>query len=157
LLLAGFKFKNEFIFSKQKQFCLHSKMYPTFYFGIVKKGESLEEVYERDRPKVMVSGHGVATQVRVETMELAEMTRVEALGYLHAQTAPWMSAKAVRIEANKDNVEWMWGVWIAAPEDLFADSTEVAFMSEHMIQNHRIDYVRSLKRNREEPVIFLRL
>ena len=132
-------------------------MYPTFYFGIVKKGESLEELYERDRPKVLVSGYGLATQVRVEALQTTEMTRVEALGYLHAHTGPWMSAKAVRVEANKDNVEWMWGVWIAAPEDFFADGTEEADMSEHMIQNYKIDYVRSLKRNRDEPVIFLRV
>lgn len=132
-------------------------MYPTFYFGTVKKGESLEEVYERDRPKIPVSGYGYATQGRVDTVEMTEMTRVEALGYLHAHTGPWMSAKAVRVEANKDNVEWMWGVWIAAPEDFFADGTEEADMSEHMIQNYKIDYVRSLKRNREEPVIFLRV
>jgi hypothetical protein len=132
-------------------------MYPTFYFGIVRKGESLEEVYERDRPKVLVSGYGVATQVRVETVELAEMTRVEALGYLHNHTASWLSAKAVRIEANKDNVEWMWGVWIAAPEDFFAGEDENALMTEHTINNYRRDYVHSLKRNREEPVIFLRV
>ena len=132
-------------------------MYPTFYFGIVRKGESLDELYERDRPKVSVSGYGAATQARVETVELAEMTRIEALGYLHAHTGPWMAAKAVRIESNKDNVEWMWGVWIAAPDDLFVDGNQEEEMSEHMIENYKRDCIRSIKRDREEPVIFLRL
>jgi hypothetical protein len=85
------------------------------------------------------------------------MTRVEAISYLHANTVPWFSAKAVRIESNKDNVEWMWGVWIAAPDDLFVDGHENADMTEHMIENHCRDYVHSLKRNRDDPVIFLRL
>lgn len=132
-------------------------MYPTFYFGIVKKGESLEEVYERDRPKIVVSGYGVATQSTLESIELAEMTRMEALGYLHAHTTPWTPAKAVRIEANKDNVEWMWGVWIAAPEDFFVNGTQESRMSDQMIENYKIDDLRSLKRDRDEPVIFLRL
>lgn len=132
-------------------------MYPTFYFGIVKKGESLEEVYERDRPKVVVSGYGVATQASLQSVELAEMSRIEALGYLHSHTSPWMVAKAVRIEANKDNVEWMWGVWVAAPDDLFVDGNEEEEMSEHMLENYKRDYIRSIKRDREEPVIFLRV
>lgn len=132
-------------------------MYPTFYFGIVKKGESLEEVYERDRPKVLVSGYGVATQGSIQTSDATEMTRIEAIGYLHTHTSPWMPAKAVRIEANKDDVEWMWGVWIASPDDFFVDGEDNEVMNEYTINNYRRDYIVSLKRNREEPVIFLRL
>lgn len=133
-------------------------MYPTFYYGYVKKGETVEEAYERDRPRVNASGFGYVSQPSLQKIEsLGKMSRMEALGYLHSETMAFMPAKAVPIEENKDNVEWMWGVWLAAPDDLFVDGTEEAVWSQHMIDNARKDYALSRPRNRDEHVIFLRL
>jgi hypothetical protein len=132
-------------------------MNPTFYFGSVKKGETLEEVYTRDRPRVPVVGFGIATQVSISRVDLCPMSRIEAIGYLHSNAMTWMPAKAVRISENPDNVEWMWGVWIAAPDDFFVEGTSEAYMTPHMIENYRQDAIRSREKRHDEHVIFLRV
>ena len=132
-------------------------MNPTFYFGCVKKGENLEEVYNRERPRIPVQGFGIATQPSVTRVEICPMSRVEAIGYLHSNAMTWMPAKAVRITENPDNIEWMWGVWLAAPDDFFVEGTQEEYMTPYMIQNYKKDVVMSREARRDEHVIFLRV
>lgn len=132
-------------------------MNPTFYFGIVKKNEIVEDVYDKERPKILVAGAGVVTQASVTRMDITPMSRVEAIGYLHTLAMPWMPAKAVPIEDNDNGVAWMWGVWLAAPDDFFADTHEEAYWTPRMIDNYVIDVMRAREPNREERVEFLRL
>jgi hypothetical protein len=132
-------------------------MYPTFYYGCVKKGETLEEAYERDRPHVIVSGFGHVSQPSIQKVDTDKMSRMEAITFLHREALVCMPAKAVAIEDNKDDIEWMWGVWLTGPDDLFVEGTEPAVWSQHMIDNARRDAELARIPDREEHVIFLRL
>lgn len=132
-------------------------MNPTFYFGYVKKGENLEEVYNRDRPRIHVSGYGIATQFSITRVELGPMSRIDAIGYLHSNAMTWMPARAIRIDENPNNVEWMWGVWIAAPDDFFVDGTDQQSMSRRMLENHRRDAAQCREPPQNDHVIFLRM
>lgn len=132
-------------------------MNPTFYFGYVKRGEILEEIYNRDRPRIMVPGYGIATQFSITRTEVDSMSRIDAIGYLHSSAMTWMPAKAVRIDENPAGVEWMWGVWIAAPDDFFVDGTSEHCMTRRMLENHRRDFLQSREPSHDDHVIFLRV
>lgn len=132
-------------------------MYPTFYYGYVKKGETLEEAYERDRPRIYVDGFGYVTQPTLQIVDTGKMSRIEALQFLHSAAITFMPAKAVPLEDNNGNVDWMWGVWLAGPDDMFVDGTEQPVWSERMIENARKDAEMARPSNRDDHVIFLRL
>lgn len=132
-------------------------MNPTFYYGIVKRGETPEEVYEKNRPKVLVAGAGVVTQPNVKTANIDAMSRMAAIGYLHTNSYTFSPALLVPIEENRDEVAWMWGVWLAAPDDFFVETHEEAYWTPRMIDNYVIDVMRAREPDRSQPIEFIRM
>lgn len=130
---------------------------PRFFFGIVTKGEDPMETWEKNKPKMWVSGAGWVFQASAKLLNVEPTTRIQALEYLHRECIPTWYAYIVPIEENRDNVTHMWGVWLAGPDDLFVEGSENAYMSDHQIANHYKDYKTSIPRNWNEPVEFLRL
>lgn len=129
---------------------------PRFFWGVIIKGEDPMESWEKQKPKMWVSGAGwVFTSIVKKMDHLQSMTRIEALDYLHKE-APPMTAWIVPIDENPANIAWMWGVWLMGPQDFFVDGTEPAYMTDYEIMNHYKDYRISLPREKD-VVEFLRL
>lgn len=87
-------------------------MDPTFYSGYISASQVPEQAYEVARPRIVVEGAGLVTQIACVRETLDPMTPCEAEGYLRETCLPWMFARIVPLTEGRG---WMWGVYLAAP------------------------------------------
>lgn len=127
-----------------------------FYHGIYecKTKEEVIAMYEEKRPVMFVPGAGIVSQANSKVLEIEPMTHLEAYEYTLKEAIPYGPAFLIPLTAEN---RWFWGVWLTGPDDFFVDTNEDEDMYDYQIMNHYRDYIKSMPRDRTQPIEFLRL
>jgi hypothetical protein len=94
-------------------------MDPTYFTGVVHKESAAEAIaeYWEYKPSVVVNGYGVLTQATVHILDCEPVSLFDAPEYAKSQCGPFRPAVLVPVLSNNNKVFWVWGVWLAAPDD----------------------------------------
>ena len=91
-------------------------MEPTFFTGRLTSQDALAQ-YDEYRPKIVVQGYGVLTQTSAKISDIDPMTLIEAEQYIRLNTGPFGIALIVPVTENVHQAKWVWGCWLACPDD----------------------------------------
>lgn len=94
-------------------------MDPTFFTGRLTAKEAVDALaqYNEYRPHLITSGYGVLTQNAATISAVEPMTLIEAEQYANETAVPFGPALIVPVTSNVHNAYWVWGCWLACPND----------------------------------------
>lgn len=94
-------------------------MDPTYFTGTVHKESAADAIaeYLEQKPTIVVNGYGVLTQTSVTVSQIEPVSLFNAPGYAQVCCSPFSPAVLIPVLPNNNKVFWVWGVWLAAPDD----------------------------------------